>query len=400
MTWRVVRQPEQLFGLGGLPTWLIDHGVRTVSCWMDPHTPASERVSDLLRRRNIELDFVPLPPDGTPAMDRLDLVLSRPRPDAVLAVGGGAVMDWAALHAACLTSPHTRNRLAASERCGWIPLPPSNMPRVPVIAVPTTIGTGSEVSRFACFDTLEGKRLVQGDAVQPTLAVSDPITTRGLSARQVLDAVIEILARVVGPAIGTTTSNPVQDRATEAITARLIVIGNLIAAEDAAPGDAIRDELSRLSVLAHAPWLNDGRDPFSNRAWFLITELSGATRCGKAPAAAAVLPALCELAEQNAVWADPRRIALWWSATRSAMPDLPTDPAIGLRALFARWGSGGPITTNEPAEVLSRRTHRRWGGGLPMLAGLTRTDLTAFFRCCLDPARQPDIVPTASAAGG
>nr|WP_297422755.1 daptide-type RiPP biosynthesis dehydogenase [uncultured Actinotalea sp.] len=398
MTWRLAREPQTLFGLGGLPSWLVAREVHTVSLWTDPRATASARVETLLRRRGLDVDRVPRGP-GEPSLAWLDAALARSAPDAVVAVGGGSVIDRAKLHAACLAEPSTRRRLGQVERCGWTPLPPSGPRAVPLLAVPTTLGTGSEVSRFACYAAPDGKRLVQGDALQPDLAVVDAAATSGLDADQVTAGVVEVLARVIGPYIGTTGDVPVQDRVCEAVVRRLVELGDA-ASTHGRTDDALRLEVARLSARSHDQWLTEGREPFASRTWFLATELAGAAGCGKAEAVAALLPAMWEACSTSPVWGDARRVDRLWSAVRDGVPGLPSEPGAGVRALLDRWGFRRALPATEPAEEVSRRTHRRWGAGLPMLAGVQPEETTALLRGCLDPDGPPEDVPAATAAGG
>jgi alcohol dehydrogenase class IV len=93
---------------------------------------------------------------------------------AVVAVGGGAVLD-AAKGVAVLAA----NPLAAADVAGGVPLETDGLP---VVAVPTTAGTGSETNGFGVVGdaAARGKVYVGHPSVQPRVCVLDPALTVGL----------------------------------------------------------------------------------------------------------------------------------------------------------------------------------------------------------------------------
>ena len=101
--------------------------------------------------------------------------------DGVIAVGGGSAMDVAK---AIALMGHRRESLwqAGGEACNWTWIPDSDI--VPVIAIPTTAGTGSEVGRSAVItdETARAKRLISHPALMPERVISDPQLTAGLPA--------------------------------------------------------------------------------------------------------------------------------------------------------------------------------------------------------------------------
>ncbi|RFU80256.1 hydroxyacid-oxoacid transhydrogenase [Trichoderma arundinaceum] len=104
---------------------------------------------------------------------------ARPfEPDAFLAVGGGSVMDTAKLMNLYTSYPD-------ADFLDFVNAPlgkgrPIDKPLKPLIAVPTTAGTGSETTGTAIFD-LVSKRAKTGVAhrnLKPTLGLCDPLNTR------------------------------------------------------------------------------------------------------------------------------------------------------------------------------------------------------------------------------
>ncbi|MFC5139242.1 iron-containing alcohol dehydrogenase family protein [Actinomycetospora rhizophila] len=94
--------------------------------------------------------------------------------DAVLALGGGSSLDAAKGIALLAPSPGAR-----ADGSGAMPAP-----GLPVVAVPTTAGTGAETNGFGVLeDAATRQKVYCGDAsVVPRVAVLDPELTHGLPA--------------------------------------------------------------------------------------------------------------------------------------------------------------------------------------------------------------------------
>jgi len=100
------------------------------------------------------------------------------QPDLFLAVGGGSVIDTAKLMNLYVCFPD-------ADFLDFVNAPlgkglPITKPLKPLIAIPTTAGTGSETTGTAIFD-LVSKRAKTGvahRALKPTLGICDPLNTR------------------------------------------------------------------------------------------------------------------------------------------------------------------------------------------------------------------------------
>jgi hydroxyacid-oxoacid transhydrogenase len=100
------------------------------------------------------------------------------KPDAFLAVGGGSVIDTAKLMNLYTSFPDADFLDYVNAPLGkGMPIPGKLFP---LVAVPTTAGTGSETTGTAIFD-LVSKRAKTGIAhrnLKPTLGIVDPLNTR------------------------------------------------------------------------------------------------------------------------------------------------------------------------------------------------------------------------------
>jgi alcohol dehydrogenase class IV len=129
-----------------------------------------------------------------PALSLVDdcLTVARPfRPDAVIGIGGGSNMDVAKLTAVLLAHPgSTRDYLGDGRVPG---------PTVPVIAVPTTAGTGSEVTCAAAFtDTdISVKVGMLSPYLRPRFAVVDPLLTVTCPPKVTADSGIDALTHAI-----------------------------------------------------------------------------------------------------------------------------------------------------------------------------------------------------------
>jgi len=120
---------------------------------------------------------------GEPTVEGVDEIVRRARsfsPEAVLGLGGGSAMDTAKAAAGLLGN--------GGEVLDYLEIigkgKPFERPAVPLIAVPTTAGTGSEATRNAVLTSRAHgvKASLRGHALLPKLALVDPALTDSLPA--------------------------------------------------------------------------------------------------------------------------------------------------------------------------------------------------------------------------
>lgn len=161
----------------------------------------------LFGRHLTVLDRVSTNPD----MDDLDVLAGEcsneaARPDCIIALGGGSAIDTAKVLSRTIGS-ESDTPLSDCFRKG---IPLDERGGVPIVAIPTTAGTGSEVTCTATiWDFREGaKYSLSGEDLFPRTAIIDPTLTYGLppdiTASSGLDAVSHAFE-----SIWNTSANPV-----------------------------------------------------------------------------------------------------------------------------------------------------------------------------------------------
>ncbi|MEM8614389.1 MAG: iron-containing alcohol dehydrogenase, partial [Cyanobacteria bacterium P01_H01_bin.105] len=100
--------------------------------------------------------------------------------DGIIAVGGGAPMDVA--KAIALMAHHPGHLFDYEDGASTRPI---NQPIPPIVALPTTAGTGSEVGRSAVIsdDNTHAKKIVFDPQLLPKVVLADPELLLGLPAK-------------------------------------------------------------------------------------------------------------------------------------------------------------------------------------------------------------------------
>ncbi|KAF2396997.1 Dehydroquinate synthase-like protein [Trichodelitschia bisporula] len=115
------------------------------------------------------------------------------KPDAFVAVGGGSVIDTAKLMNlyTCFPEADFLDFVNAPLGKGL----PVTKPLLPLIAVPTTAGTGSETTGTAIFDHVasRAKTGVAHRALKPTLGLCDPLNTRTMPSAVAASSGLDVL---------------------------------------------------------------------------------------------------------------------------------------------------------------------------------------------------------------
>jgi NADP-dependent alcohol dehydrogenase len=366
------------------PTVLAGEGAAAALLAMAPagelavlHDPAVTPFVERLRRggRPLALRAVTRPP-SLQDVRATGAWLAERDPAAVLAVGGGRVIDLAKLASTAGRSEASVQHLRRlARRAGWARLPAGLPARPPVLAVPTTLGTGAEVSGVAVVTDGAERTLVSLPQARPAHAALDPAATATLPLRLVREGALEALLRVAGPEVATPSTLRMAGAEARALAGQLAAALEECAARGAADDD-LRLYIAQLSGATHRGWALAGRSAHPSPLWFLATELSAVLSVTKVAASALLLPAWLARAARGARgWGDPQRLAGIWEAIAGAPAR--GDLAEEARALLARWGVAPDVGSVAPgaAEATAQRAVRRWGGRLPMLGSFSAQEL-------------------------
>ncbi|MDG3003420.1 iron-containing alcohol dehydrogenase [Paludisphaera mucosa] len=185
--------------------------------------------------------------DGEPKVRTVETAVGLARAegcDLVVAVGGGSVIDAGKAAAGMAMQPG--NVLEYLEVVG--DGHPLTAPALPFIAVPTTAGTGAEVTRNAVLDVPERRVKVslRHPSLLPRVAVVDPALTLTLPPEITAFTGMDALTQLIEPFVGL-AANPMTDgfcREGIARAARSLVV----AYHDGSNRDA-REDMAAASLL-------------------------------------------------------------------------------------------------------------------------------------------------------
>lgn len=182
----------------------------------------TQRVTDMFNAVGISVQLVDQV-EIEPTLENIERVfreqIAPHAPDALLAIGGGSVLDAAKLFSVLLT-----NDVPLREMLGI-----DNVARagIPTVLVPTTAGTGSEVTPNAIV-TLPDEALKVGVVSRhllPTLVLLDPLLTlslpKSITAATGMDAFTHALESFIS-----TKANPVSDGF--ALESMRLIAGSLV----------------------------------------------------------------------------------------------------------------------------------------------------------------------------
>jgi acetaldehyde dehydrogenase / alcohol dehydrogenase len=167
---------------------------------MDARGTTDEVRRHLETARNIRVFAeIPVEPDETAIRAGVEL-LERVQPDAIVAVGGGSVIDAAKVmrllyeHPSCSLRHLSLPFLDARKRVADYPQDPH---RVTLVAVPTTSGTGSEVSPAAVISRAGRKISLVDYTLVPDVAIVDPNLALSMPPGLTADTGIDALTHAI-----------------------------------------------------------------------------------------------------------------------------------------------------------------------------------------------------------
>ena len=189
--------PEALAGLGVHRAFVITGAT----------AERADRVRAGLLDAGIASEVFPVP--GEPSLDVVRAgvaALTGARCDGVLGYGGGSALDAAkavAVLAASETDPLDHLEVVGAGQ-------PLTQPALPCVAVPTTAGTGSEVTRNAVLSADLTKASLRSPTLLPRVAIVDPDLLMGLPQSAIASGGLDALSQVLEPFLSA-RANPFTD---------------------------------------------------------------------------------------------------------------------------------------------------------------------------------------------
>jgi hydroxyacid-oxoacid transhydrogenase len=192
---------------------LAEIGARLVLVMTDPvvsRLPPVQTVIDSLEHSGVPYvlyDRVRVEPSDESFLDAIAFANERPF-DAIVAVGGGSTIDTAKAVNLYTTYPPADFLDYVNPPIGkGLPVPGRLKP---LMAIPTTAGTGSETTGVAIFDLkdLHAKTGIANRLLKPTLGYLDPENTRTMPPQVAASSGLDILSH----AVESYTAMPYTDR--------------------------------------------------------------------------------------------------------------------------------------------------------------------------------------------
>lgn len=197
-------------------------------------------VEDLAQLLGAEKTFCSL--EGEPTAPEIDQTASGLRgwSGTLVGLGGGSALDLTKLAGSVAQGDQPADAYAACA----IPLPQG----LPLVLIPTTAGTGSEMTRTAVFSDSQGnKTWAWGDELQARMAVLDPELTLGLPLSSTIITAIDALSHALEAATAVNSTSLTTNLAQQAVS---MIPQALAEAQEDPENLAAREALLNASGLA------------------------------------------------------------------------------------------------------------------------------------------------------
>ncbi|MDZ4769294.1 MAG: iron-containing alcohol dehydrogenase [Chloroflexota bacterium] len=205
-----------VFGAGKraeLPKLIEAYGARRVFCVIGSTQARVQPILDLITATGALVETFSITHEPDLASIGAGMTHLRDfRPDLIVAVGGGSVLDAGKAFAALEANPGDLIDYLEVIGAGK---PLVNPVRLPLIAMPTTAGTGSEVTRNAVIASPEHRLKVslRHHSMLPAVALVDPELTLGLPAHITAYTGMDALVQLIEPMVSI-AATPITDALT------------------------------------------------------------------------------------------------------------------------------------------------------------------------------------------
>src|SRR5215216_2373863 len=187
-----------IFGAGKLNELgkQMEEGAKRLLLVRGRSSDAISRVKDILSKQGIQ--FIEFEVHGEPTVEVVRQGVNVARDcDMVIGLGGGSVLDTGKAIATLVTNP--------GDVFDYLEVVGKGQPLIhaslPYIAIPTTAGTGSEVTRNAVIESTEQKVKVslRSPLMLPRIALVDPELTYSLPAAITATSGLDALTQLIEP---------------------------------------------------------------------------------------------------------------------------------------------------------------------------------------------------------
>ena len=176
-------------------------GARRVMVVIDPHLTQSQTAAMALESLKAEgiatvvYDQVRIEPTDVSLMDAIAFATAG-KFDGYVAIGGGSTIDTAKVADLYTTYPADLLEYVNAPIGKATPVPG---PLAPLIAIPTTAGTGSEATGQAIFDLcqMRAKTGISHRALRPRLGIVDPDNTRTLPRMAIACTALDVFSHAI-----------------------------------------------------------------------------------------------------------------------------------------------------------------------------------------------------------
>ena len=191
--------------------------------------------------------FIPYLISGEPTIDSVCMTLVKAKQekcDLIISIGGGSALDTGKAAAALLANPGELSDFLEVIGKGK----PLTHPSIPFIAIPTTAGTGSEVTRNAVISSPEKqvKASLRSPFMLPRIAIVDPELTYSLPPKATASTGMDALTQLIEPFTSSATNPLVDGFCREGIP---LIAQSLLNAYQAGQDSAARENMALASLL-------------------------------------------------------------------------------------------------------------------------------------------------------
>jgi alcohol dehydrogenase class IV len=175
---------------------VIDHNLKELSAMKDMLLLLEEKCDE------IKLSYCTSLEPTYNCLEEMRKQFCDERLEVVIGIGGGSAIDMAKAMAVLV-----HNKLPAIDYRGFDKM---QEPVLPIVAIPTTAGTGTEVTPNASFvDSVEKKKMgINGEAVRPQYAFLDPELTLSCPLKPTISAAVDSIVHATEAYVAQ-KSNPI-----------------------------------------------------------------------------------------------------------------------------------------------------------------------------------------------